>query len=265
MTPARAAVLAAPLVGLGVLLSALTQPSARPSYAPRPGLFERVHTFLRNRSEVRIEDDFRAGISGWEGGPGWAGGWGYGGAGFVEPRKLALLRASLPLEDYRFEFVGQIAEKSLNWVFRATDINDYYAMKITIAKPGPLPLASIVRYTVVDGVARDRVELPLPLSIRNDTLYRIETAVNQDRFVTSINGQVIDTFSDRHHPSGGVGLFSGPGESSRILSVRVLQRDDLLGELCAFLASAPADRTTAYSPIAGKNENDSRVVRKSRI
>jgi hypothetical protein len=254
MTPARAAILAVPLIGIGVALSALTKPAVHHARVERTAFFETVQTFLRERSGVLIEDDFSSGISGWDGGPEWANGWAYGTAGFVQPRKLALLKASLPLADYRLEFLGQIENQSLSWVFRATNLANYYATKITIARPGPLPLGAIVRYTVVDGVAVDRVQLPLPISIRNDTLYRVETSANQDRFTTSINGHVVDTFFDRRHPSGGVGLFSGPGESSRVLWVRVAERDDLLGRLCAYFSSEPVDSKTAFLPIAKKKK-----------
>jgi len=254
MAPARAAILAVPLLVAGIALWALTKPVLRQAQVERAALVETVQVFLRERSEVLIEDDFLSGISGWDGGPEWAEGWAYGAAGFVQPRKLALLRASLPLADYRLEFLGQIDKKSLGWVFRASDLNNYYAMKITIAKPGPLPLAAIVRYTVVDGAAVDRVQLPLPLSIRNDTLYRVETSAVQDRFTTSINGQVVDTFFDRRHPSGGVGLFSGPGESSRVLWVRVAEQDDLLGRLCAYFSSDSTDHKTAFLPRATKKK-----------
>jgi hypothetical protein len=239
MTPARAAILALPLIAAGIALSPLM----------KTAVFDSVRAYLRERSEVLIEDNFFSGLSGWDGGPEWANEWAYGAAGFVQPRKLALLQASLPLADYRMEFVGQIENKSLCWVFRAADLNNYYAMKITIAKPGPLPLGAIVHYTVVDGVAVDQVQLPLPLSIRNDTLYHVETSAQQDRFTTSINGQVVDTFSDQRHPNGGVGLFSGPGESSRVLWVRVVDRDDLLGRLCLYFSSDSGDRKTAFLPI----------------
>ncbi|HEV3334456.1 MAG TPA: hypothetical protein VG096_25890 [Bryobacteraceae bacterium] len=248
ISPARAAILAVPLIGFGIALSAITKPVAHPARIEKPTAIESVRAFLRERSELLIEDDFRSGISSWDGGPEWAHSWAYGAAGSVQPRALALLRPSLPLADYRLEFLGQIEKKSLSWVFRATDLKNYYAMKITIDRPGPVPLGAIVRYTMVNGAAVDRVQLPLPLSIRNDTLYRVETSATEDRFVTSINGQVVDTFFDRRHPSGGVGLFSGPDESSRVLWVRVVERDDFLGRLCAYFVSEQADRKTAFAP-----------------
>jgi hypothetical protein len=213
---------------------------------------EKIGPWLRERSAIVLEEDFGSGLSEWRGGSGWAREWRYDPAGFIQPGKLALLSASVPLADYRLEFVGQIEKKSLGWVFRASDLRNFYAMKITIAKPGPLPRADIVRYVMVNGVATDRVELPLPLNIRNDMLYRVETAAVEDRFTTSVNGQVVDTFRDGRHPTGGVGLFSDPGEAARVLHVRVADRDDLVGRICAYLSGDSAKSKTADPPIVGK-------------
>ena len=245
--PAKAAILALPLIGL--VMALLAKPSLGGAPQNFPGVFERMESFVRERAAIELEDDFRTGLSGWDGDPGGVAEWAYEPAGSVTPGRLALLKESLPLSDYRLTILGQIEKKSLCWVFRASDVRNYYATKITITKPGPIPLGAIIRYAVVDGVPVDRVELPLPFSIRNDTLYRIETNVFQDRFITSVNGQVVDTFFDRRHRSGGVGLFGGPDEASRILWIRVTDRDDLFGRICAYFSRHSADSQTGLSPV----------------
>jgi hypothetical protein len=227
----RRAMVALVLLGAGMVLVPLT----------KRGPFESVGLYLRQRSTIEVADDFRSGLSGWTGAGGWATEWAYEPAGSIRPGKLALLSASMPLADYRLEFLGEIQNKSLCWAFRASDARNYYAMKITIAKPGPLPVGAIVRYAVVDGVPTGRVQLPLPLSIRNDTTYHVETMVFQDRFTTSVNGQVVDTFIDRRHRCGGVGLFSEPGEGARVFWVRVTDQDDIWGRICAYFSGRSAD------------------------
>jgi hypothetical protein len=212
---------------------------------PRQTFVERIEPALVERSALRLEEDFSSGLSGWDGGPQWASEWAYDPAGLVRPRKLALLTDSLPLSDYQLEFVGQIEKKSLCWVFRASDLRNYYAMKITITKPGPLPLGAIVRSVVVNGATVESVQLPLPLAIRNDTLYHVTTTAYHDQFTTSVNGQIVDAFRDRRHPSGGVGLFSGPGEAARVLRVLVTHQDDWLGRICAYLFRDSADSKAA--------------------
>jgi hypothetical protein len=89
----------------------------------------------------------------------------------------------------------------------------------------------------------------LPLTVRNDTIYRVVTRVYQDGFITSVNGQVVDSFIDPRHPAGGVGLFGEPGEEARIVRVRVADRDDLIGKICAYFLRLPAD---SWSGLVGR-------------
>ena len=53
--------------------------------------------------------------------------------------------------NYRMEFVGQLERKSLGWAFRAKDEQNYYVAKLTIARPGPLPLVDLIRYPITAG------------------------------------------------------------------------------------------------------------------
>jgi len=221
----------------------------------RQALFANVEWWIRQRSAIDMKDDFSSGLSGWRGGPGWAGDWAFDPAGCVRPGKLALMNASLALSDYRLELCGQIQQKSLSWVFRASGVRNYYAMKIAITKPGPLPQAAIVRYAVVNGVVLDRVQSPLPIDIRADTFYYIQTSAYGDRFVTWVNGRIVDAFSDQRHPSGGVGLFTERGETSHILWVRVADRDDLLGRVCAYFSEYSTDRKAGIQPILAVKED----------
>lgn len=249
--PARVAILAVPAVAIAMVF----WPRIESSLQSPAGFTKIERSFgqrLRGRAAMQIEEDFGSGLSGWDGGSGETVGWTSDPAGFVRPGRLALLSASRLLSNYRLEVVGLIEQRSLGWAFRASDLQNYYAMKIVIAKPGPVPQGAIVRYTVINGVAVDRVQFPLPLSVRNDTIYHIESSVYQDRFVTTVNGQVVDTFFDRRHAFGGVGLFSEPGEDARILRVRVADRDDLLGRICAYFSRNSADNPAGSPAFLGK-------------
>jgi hypothetical protein len=234
----RAAIVTLSLIITGLTLAPLAEPPLK-----------RLESFARDRAAILLTDDFSSGLSGWDGGPARARNWAYDPAGFVRPGKLALLSASIPLTDYRFEFRGEIRKKSLGWAFRASDVRNYYATKILITGPGPVPTAVIVRYTVVDGRAVDQVQLPLFLDLRRDSIYHVETEVDQNRFITSINGRIVDTFSDRRHPSGGVGLFSAPDEEAHILWVRVAYQDDILGQICAYFSGHSADSKEGAKPV----------------
>ncbi len=143
------------------------------------------------------------------------------------------------MRDYTMEFLGQIERRSLNWTFRAKDLNNYYAMRIVITRGGPLPTGSIVRYMVINGKETGHKTLPLPLSIREDTVYRVRMDVRGSQFTTYVQGQVVDTFADDRLPEGGVGFWSPRGDRSLLRWVEVMHQYDYLGRLCALLAPYP--------------------------
>ena len=196
-----------------------------------------LRSVIRDRASLRIFEDFRSGLSAWDGPSGWAKDWSYDQAGFLRPGRFGLWRQSLKLKDYRMEFLGQIEHKSMGWVFRATDVNNYYAAKLTITKPGPLPSADLVHYAVVGGRPGPRVRVPLPFPIRNDTIYQVQVDIKNDLFATRINGRMVDTWSDARHSSGGVGFLSDAGELARVRWLRVSNKDDFLGRICSYLTA----------------------------
>ena len=100
---------------------------------------------IQNRAAVHMEHDFSTSLDGWYGGPDWAKSWSRDAAGFVRAGQLALYRPSQQLSNYRFEFLGQISGRDIGWVFRAADLQNYYATQLTIVKPGPLPEMALVR------------------------------------------------------------------------------------------------------------------------
>lgn len=188
------------------------------------------------RAAVNLQDDFRSGLSGWRGKANWAREWKYDAAGFVHTGSLALFTPSMSLNNYSLEFLGQIERRAIGWVVRAKDFDNYYAMKVVLDKPGPLPEASLVRYAVIDGKETGLKRIPLPVPIRSDSLLRIRMEVRGETFTTSIHGQVADFWTDRRLSRGGIGFFSGKGEQSRIRWVEVSHQYDILGRLCAWMA-----------------------------
>lgn len=226
--------------------SALAASESNPAPAPKAagGFLEKflpgdsmsgIKVGIKRRAAVELGDDFRQGLADWSGEGDWASGWRYDPAGFVRPRKLALYTPTLELEDYRFEFLGQIESKALSWVFRAADSKNYLVAKLLITKPGPLPQVELVRYAVHNGKAGPRKSVPLPMQVYMDEIYRVRVDVSGQDYVTTIKGIVIDVFSDPTIARGGVGFFAEPGEESRLRWVEVSHQYDFLGRLCAFL------------------------------
>jgi len=188
--------------------------------------------FLQREGAVKYRDDFGSGLSQWQGSLG-NDGWSKVN-GLVRPGKLRLWSPTERMADYNFEFVGQVEQKGMGWAYRAQDLKNYYATKIVISKPGPLPRVELVRYAVVNGAAGLKTKLPLPIMVHMDTVYHVRMNVRSDQFSTLINGQMVDTFSDNRFKTGGVGFFSELGEMALVRWASVASRDNVLGHLMSY-------------------------------
>jgi hypothetical protein len=231
---------------LPVLLAVAVSPSVRSiKVAPIPsGHVQQVvanrwndlHQSILNRAAVDITDDFRSGLDAWDSRSNLTSSWSYDASGFVQPGPLAVFKPTTDMTDYRFQFLGEIDQKGMGCAFRATDLDNYYAVKLSVVKPGPLPLIRLVRYAVINGKEGRHIEKPLPVSTRADTLYRILVDVRGSDFTIMAQGQVVDFWSDSSLPRGGVGFFCARGEKARVRWVEVSHQYDALGRLCAYLA-----------------------------
>jgi hypothetical protein len=192
---------------------------------------EYFKALIPESSPVKIHEDFSNGIKGWIGTRSLD--WDED-HGSMRPTGLKIWKPSVKLADYRMEFEGQIEKNAMSWAFRAPDLRNYYATKIVVRKSGALPTADIVRYAVLNGIESDRQRLPLPISIRPDTLYHVQMSVRGNQFVTRVNGQIVDTWSDNRLKRGGVGFFADKGESSAIHWVDVREeREGIFSRLFA--------------------------------
>ena len=189
-----------------------------------------------NRAAVAYTDDFRSGLDGWESRSNLTTRWAYDASGFVEPGPLAVFRPTVDLTDYRFEFLGEIDKKGMGCAFRATNLDNYYAVKLVVVRPGPLPEVHVVRYAVIGGKEGPKVEKPLPFVARSDMLYRIRVDVRGSDFAIRAQDQIIDFWTDDRLQHGGVGLFCARGEKARVRWLEVSHQYDTLGRLCAYLA-----------------------------
>ena len=200
------------------------------------GVWDNFQKGLSERAAVAYTDDFRNGLAEWEGAGDWARSWSYDASGFVRTGGLALLAPGRELTDYRMEFLGQIERRSMGWVVRASDLRNYYALKLTIIGDGPVPEVALIRYPVVNGVAGAASQQVLPIDVRADTVYRVQTEVRGDYYAVTVQGKVVDSWTDARLKRGSIGLFSGKGELARVRWVGVWHQYDTLGRLCALLA-----------------------------
>ena len=198
--------------------------------------FINVRNSVAQRAAVSLNEDFRSGLEDWQTRGDLATGWSFDGNGFVRPETLALYRPSLGLTDYDMEFLGLIDKKALSWVVRAKDFDNYYVVKLVVMKAGPLPTIGVTRYAVIDGKAQARVDTVAAIDARPDMLYRVSMNVHDDTFLLSVQGSVVDNWTDSQLKRGGIGFFASKGEESRLRWVQVTHQYDMLGRLCAYLA-----------------------------
>jgi hypothetical protein len=198
--------------------------------------FINVRNSVAQRAAVSLSEDFRSGLDDWQARGDMSSGWSFDGNGFVRPGTLALYKPSMALTDYDMDFLGMVDKKALSWVVRAKDFDNYYVVKLVMLKGGPLPTLGITRYAVIDGKAEARVDTKVAIDTRPDMLYRITMNVHDDTFLLSLQGSVIDNWTDARLKRGGVGFFAPKGEESRLRWLQLTHQYDMLGRLCAYLA-----------------------------
>jgi hypothetical protein len=239
------------------LILALSQlpmgaPSAKsvsplPDGSPRSekgGFGQTLSNLIQSKTSSNLHEDFKTGFGNWESFKSAGSEWTTE-AGQVRPSSLRVWKPSTSLANYEMEFMGSIERKSIDWAFRAPDLRNYYGTKLIITKPGPLPNAGLVRFIVLDGRERERVELPLPLTLERGVDYRVRVSVRGNRFLTSVNGQLVSSWTDNRLSHGGVGFFSEDGESALLKWVNVSERDSFLGRIVSHfsLITFPTDLT----------------------
>jgi hypothetical protein len=219
------------------------------SFAPGVGLLNvvasrmgGVREGIGKRAAVELSEDFRGGMADWSGSGNWAETWRLSKAGYVKPGRLALYQPSMNMREYNVEFLMQIEEKALGFAYRAVDPQNYYAAKIVVQKPGPLPELSLVRYPVLGGRPGNRVEVPIRLVAHSNTPFRVRLSVSGNGYSTSIEGQLVDFWTDDKLTTGGFGLFTDAGESARVYWMKLSHQTDFIGRMCAYFYTADVDR-----------------------
>ena len=148
---------------------------------------------------------------------GWVTEWASDVVGSRRGRQLTLYRPSASLSDYHMQFAGQIESKALGWVFRVSDTNNYYGMKIENDKPGSVLYS---RFAVVHGRQGEVTQKTLPIQARADTIYNVRLEASGPRFSVYIQGEPVDLWTDSNLKAGALGFMNETAESGRTNSVR---------------------------------------------
>jgi len=158
-------------------------------------------------ADVRLEENFASGCGNWVGE---VADWRLDAAG-ARTGSLALFAPSLELIDYEMEFLVRVENRSVTWVFRAADTNDYYRASLRITPEGGY---EFTRSTVIAGVAEPAISSPR-------TALAVRTSVRKKEFAVFVEGQAVDRWTDDRLPIGGVGFGGAPDDRARLYWMRL--------------------------------------------
>ena len=166
---------------------------------------------------VALEEHFDGGLHNWVGG---TGNWKVDVAG-VRPGDLAFYSPSMELSDYLLEFLTRIETRGMTWVFRGANDKDYYKATLAMAQGGGFEFRrSAMIGGLEEGATVQNVPPPSPAPT-GKTAVTVRTRVAGNEFSVSIDGQVIDTWTDARLTSGGIGFVGAPEERARLYWVKV--------------------------------------------
>ena len=140
--------------------------------------------------------------------------------GFKLGRQLVLYRPSLGAADCRIEFTWRVDEKGLGWVFRAKDINNYYAVRIKVVRPGPAPTLAVEHFTVYQGTQSAYSDKVLAFS-RSIPALSIRMEVAGPSFTLYLQGSAAEYWTDTRLTTGGVGFYEERNQPAEVQSLRI--------------------------------------------
>ena len=171
---------------------------------------ERAPSPARTRMEERFD-------SGWRD---WVGGvddWIVDAAG-VRTGAPALFRPSLDMRDYEMEFLARIENRSVVWLFRASNFSEYYVASLGLTARGGYEFR---RATVMGGVRGPDVVVPLRKAPKAKTAVTVRLRAAGNEFGVWVDGQAIENWSETSLPLGGIGFMGAPDDRARIYWVRI--------------------------------------------
>jgi len=131
-------------------------------------------------------------------------------------RVMTLHKASMELTDYRVEFVGTVDHRALGWAVRVQDPGNYYAAKLRKNAVGTARL-SLIRWRVTNGEAGPETVLPLEMRLPSNEQYTVKVDVRGDQIVTTLQGKVIDRWTDSSLTKGGFAYLNQNNERGKIV------------------------------------------------
>lgn len=131
-------------------------------------------------------------------------------------RTLTLHKASMELTNYRVEFVGTVDHRALGWAVRVQNPGNFYAAKLRRNATGTARL-SLIRWRVTNGEAGPETVLPLEMRLPSNEQYTVKLDVRGDQIVTTLQGKVIDRWTDGTLTKGGFAYLNQHNERGKIV------------------------------------------------
>jgi hypothetical protein len=162
----------------------------------------------------KYEENFDAGWDNWSGG---TADWKVDIAG-VRTGALALFTPSMDMIDYELEFLTRIDQKTVNWVVRAANPNEYCQCTLRAIPGGELEFSHSVMF---EGSPETPVVSATRLAAKPKSALTIRTEIHGPNFSVTVNGSQIDTWTDSRLPMGGVGFLGTPDDRARLYWIRL--------------------------------------------
>ncbi|HEY1495433.1 MAG TPA: hypothetical protein VGF49_12865 [Candidatus Solibacter sp.] len=170
--------------------------------------------------QIQLEEHFGSGWDNWQGG---TKDWLVDVAG-VRTGSLALFVPTMDLVDYDLEFLARIDTKSLTWVVRATDLQEYMRCTLTAIPGGELEFS---RTVVRSGAGEETVIAPVRIPGKPRAAMTVRTRVSGDTFSVTVDGRDMDTWQEDRLYCGGIGFMGAHDDRARLYWVRISSSDNI--------------------------------------
>jgi hypothetical protein len=163
-----------------------------------------------------IEEHFDAGLEQWTGD---LVDWKLDAAG-ARPAGLALLKPTIALGDYEFEFFTRIESRAVTFAFRAVNVSNYFKVTIAMVESGRYELR---RCAVIGGMEEAPAVAPLPGVLRPGAAFTVKVSAWQNDFSIWLDGELAARWTDGRLPTGGIGFMAPRDDRARVYWVRLSQ------------------------------------------
>ncbi len=163
---------------------------------------------------VRLEEHFGDGWEQWMGG---MADWLVDVAG-VRTGSLALMRPTMELIDYEFEFLARIDTRSITWVARAAGLDEYQRCTLTALPGNEL---EFTRAAMIHGREEPAVTSSVRVPGKPRSAMTVRMQVSGDTFTVTMDGTTVDQWTDDRLSIGGIGFQGAPQDRARLYWVRL--------------------------------------------